>query len=344
MNEPLVTVLMSVYNGEKYLREAMESILNQTYRNIEFLIINDASTDSSIEIIQSYRDERIRFSSNAENIKLTASLNKGIDLAQGKYIARMDADDISLPVRIEKQVAFMEQHPQVGLCGTYVQNIGMNDPYVPPYKTTHDEIKFKLFFETHFPHPAAMLRKSVLDEHNLMYDTVNQVAQDYELWNKMIDYCEVAIIPEPLVKKRSHPEMTSVKKGEEQLQVVKKIHGELMRKLGATPSKEALDSYELFLKGANPKSKKELFSLLDLFDKLITGNRRNKIYRSDLFDNFFAEKYWMLCTTSTAYGVDVYRKYQQSAAQELYNPGSAAKRNFFIKSLLRYRDKKQKVN
>lgn len=336
MNEPLVTLLMSVYNGEKYLREAIESILNQTYRNIEFLIINDASTDNSAKIIQSYTDKRICFFSNETNLKLTASLNKGIDLAQGKYIARMDADDVSLPVRIEKQVAFMEQHPQVGLCGTYVQNIGMNDPYVPPYKTTHDEIKFKLFFETHFPHPAAMLRKSVLDEHNLRYDTVNQVAQDYELWNKMINYCEVAIIPEPLVKKRSHPEMTSVKKGEEQLQVVKKIHGELMRKLGATPSEEALDSYELFLKGANPKSKKELFSLLDLFDKLITGNQSLKIYRSDLFDNFFAEKYWMLCATSTGYGMELYRKFRQSVAKTIYVPGNSVMKKFFIKSLLRY--------
>lgn len=343
MNEPLVTVLMSVYNGEKYLREAIESILNQTYRNIEFLILNDASTDTSAEIIQSYNDTRIRFLSNTENIKLTASLNKGIDLARGKYIARMDADDVSLPERIAKQVVFMEQRPQVGLCGTYVQNIGMNDPYVPPYKTTHDEIKFKLFFETHFPHPAAMLRKSVLDEYNLKYDTVNKVAQDYELWNKMIDYCEVAIIPEPLVKKRSHPEMTSMKKGEEQLQVVKKIHRELMKKLGAAPTEQTLDNYERCLKGALPQSKEELFSLLDLFDKLITGNRINKIYRSDLFDTFFAEKYWMLCTTSTAYGMEVYRKYQQSVAQEVYNPGSAAKRNFFIKSLLRFRRTAEKV-
>lgn len=337
MNTPLVSVLMSVYNGEKYLREAIESILHQTYGNIEFLIINDASTDNTAQIIQSYPDKRIRFFSNAENLRLTASLNKGIDLALGKYIARMDADDISLPERIAKQVAYMEQHPEVGLCGTFVMNIGTNDDYVPPYKTTHDEIKFKLFFETHFPHPAAMLRKSVLDTHHLKYDTVNKVAQDYELWNKMIDFCEVSILPEPLVKKRTHPEMTSLKKNEEQLQVVKNIHRELMKKLGVAPSEATLDIYERYLKGALPQSKEQLFSLLDLFDSLITGNQKQKIYRSHLFDGFFAEKYWMLCTTSTGYGMEIYKKYNQSAAKKAYHPGAAAIRNFFIKSLLRLR-------
>ncbi|MDZ4845797.1 MAG: glycosyltransferase family 2 protein [Chitinophagales bacterium] len=338
METPLVSVLMSVYNGEKYLQEAMDSVLNQTYKNIEFLIINDASTDSSAGIIQSYKDDRIRFFSNEENIKLTASLNRGIDLAKGKYIARMDADDVSLPERIEKQVAFMEQHSEVGLCGTFVQNIGTNDDYVPPYKTTHDEIKFKLFFETHFPHPAAMLRKSVLDEHNLKYDTVNKVAQDYELWNKMVNYCEVTILPEPLVKKRTHSEMTSIKATQEQLQVVKNIHRELMMKLGAVPSEKELDVYENYFKGSAPKTKEELFALLDLFDKLIAGNAKAKIYRSDLFDRFFAEKYWMLCTTSSGFGMEVYRKYKQSVARNYFDMGSMARKKFFIKSFVRYKN------
>jgi glycosyltransferase involved in cell wall biosynthesis len=332
MNEPLVTVLMSVYNGEEYLGEAIESILNQTYKNFEFIIIDDASTDSSAAIISSYNDARIRPVANAQNMRLTASLNKGIDLARGKYIARMDADDVSLPERIEKQVAFMEQHPEVGLCGTFLKSVGPQSEYVVAYKTTHEEIKFKLFFETHFPHPAAMLRKSVLDEHQLKYDTINKVAQDYELWNKMVNYCQAAILPEVLVRKRTHPEMASVKRVEEQLQVVKMVHRVLMENLGVTPSDSELGVYENFIKDSSPKTKEELFSLLDLFDRLIAGNIRTKIYRSDLFDRFFAEKYWMLCTTSTAYGMELYRKYQQSVAKQSFNPGGLLREKFFIKS------------
>ena len=108
MNEPMVTVLMSVYNGEKFLKEAMDSILTQTFTDFEFLIINDGSTDNSVKIIESYNDSRIRLINNEKNLKLIASLNKGISLARGKYIARMDCDDISSPMRLEKEVDFLE--------------------------------------------------------------------------------------------------------------------------------------------------------------------------------------------------------------------------------------------
>lgn len=342
MSKPLVTVLMSVFNGERYLGVAIESILSQTYHNIEFLIINDASTDNSAAIISSYHDNRIRLITNPENLRLTKSLNKGIELANGKYIARMDADDKSLPERIERQVAFMERHPEVGLCGTFIRSWSdvENENYDVHFRTTHDEIKFKLFFDTHFPHPAAMLRKSVLEEHQLRYDTVNRVAQDYELWNKMADYCEIAIIPEVLVWKRTHAEMTSVRSNKEQLQVVRNIHGKLMAKLGVTVSERELDIYERFVAKVVPETKEDLFMLLDLFDKLIVGNSKHQVYSGKLFNTFFAEQYWMLCTTSTGAGIDIYKKYKQSVAKNYFAPGGLSVEKFFVKSLVRYKHTK----
>ncbi|NHJ46179.1 MAG: glycosyltransferase family 2 protein, partial [Asgard group archaeon] len=110
-----VTVLMSVFNGEKYLREAIDSVLHQTFTDFEFLIINDGSTDNSVEIINSYDDERIHLVHNEQNIGLAASLNKGINLARGEYIARMDCDDINHQTRLEKQVKFMDKNPDIGL-------------------------------------------------------------------------------------------------------------------------------------------------------------------------------------------------------------------------------------
>ena len=118
MNEPMVTVLMAVYNGEKFLKEAMESILTQTFTDFEFLIINDGSTDNSVKIIEEFNDPRIRLIHNEKNLKLIASLNKGISLAKGKYIARMDCDDISMPYRLEKEVDFLENSLEYGLVGT----------------------------------------------------------------------------------------------------------------------------------------------------------------------------------------------------------------------------------
>src|SRR4051794_29608800 len=120
---PKVTVLLAVYNGERYLREAIDSILGQTFQDFEFLIINDGSTDSTREIILSYHDPRIRLVDNEDNIGQTRSLNRGLALAAGQFVARQDADDISEPERLASQVAFLEIHPEVVLLGTWYRKI-----------------------------------------------------------------------------------------------------------------------------------------------------------------------------------------------------------------------------
>lgn len=159
--EPLVTVLMSVFNGEKYLREAIDSILTQTFSDFEFLIINDASTDRSREIILSYLDPRIRLIDNEENIGLTRSLNKGIDLAKGKYIARMDADDVSMPERLEKQVRFMEENPDIAVLGSWAYGIDGTGRINAEFRTPIcEEIIFKdLFFSNPLIHGSVMFDK-----------------------------------------------------------------------------------------------------------------------------------------------------------------------------------------
>jgi glycosyltransferase involved in cell wall biosynthesis len=120
---PKVSVVMSVYNGEKYLCEAIDSILNQTFENFEFLIVNDGSTDRTLEILQSYRDPRIKVINNERNIGLTASLNKGLKIAKGEYVARMDADDVSFPHRLEQQKAFLDRNPRVAMVGSWAEVI-----------------------------------------------------------------------------------------------------------------------------------------------------------------------------------------------------------------------------
>ena len=177
---------MSVYNGEKYLSEAIESILNQTFKDFEFLIINDGSTDSSREIILSYDDYRIKLIENDNNIGLTKSLNKGVDIACGKYIARMDADDISMPERLEKQVDFMENHEDIAVCGSCATIINGNDieysSFINP--ETSSEIKVALFFFNPIAHPTAMIRKDVLNAIG-NYDPYFEKTQDYNLWYRI---------------------------------------------------------------------------------------------------------------------------------------------------------------
>lgn len=335
MTFPKATVLMPVYNAGKFLREAIDSILNQTFRDFEFLIINDGSTDNSREIIQSYRDERIRLVDNETNIRLIATLNKGIELARGEYIARMDADDVCLPQRLEKQVAFMDAHPEVGLCGSFLRTLGLEKNYDIAFETEHDRIKFRLFFDTHFPHPAAMLRKSVMMQHNLRFEKEYIHAEDFEMWNRMAEVCKLAIIPEVLVLKRSHREQISAVHIATQDKISRMIRTGLIKKLGVNPSEKETDLYEDFLKSVLPCSRQQVGMLLDFFEKLVMANASAGVYRQDLFSGFFGEKYWQLCTRSTHLGLWIFRKHHASIFHKMQvNP--IARLRFFIKAMIKY--------
>lgn len=205
----LISVVMSVYNGQKFLAEAIESILKQTYTNFEFIIIDDGSTDNSLDIVWEFAaaDERIRVVVNETNLGLAKSLNKGIALASGKYIARMDADDISMPERFEKQVAFLDENDDIGLVGTNKINLdqitGQEKKYLK-IPEGHLEILWTLLFTPPFIHPSVMIRRSFLLENNLRYSEELQAAQDYDLWMRSLSYTKGANLSEFLLIYRVH--------------------------------------------------------------------------------------------------------------------------------------------
>ena len=224
MKSPKVTVLMSVYNGEKYLCEAIESILNQTFTDFEFLIINDGSTDKTSEILQSYRDSRIRIIDNEGNIGLTKSLNKGLRMARGEYIARMDADDVSMPERLEMQIEFIWDNPDVGLVGCWVDVVDVNGIKIDRWELpeTHGYIKWRLLFGNCIAHPASLF-KTDLAQMLGGYDEKIKYAQDYFLWSKMSFETKIHQIPEVLIKRRVHPNCIGAEYLDEQQNVVKHV-------------------------------------------------------------------------------------------------------------------------
>lgn len=204
LDNPRVTVLMPVYNGEKFLREAMDSILAQTFTDFEFLIINDGSTDRSVEIIESYHDSRIRLVHNEKNLKLIATLNKGFELARGGFVARMDCDDVSLPERLAKQIAFMETHPEVGVCGTLAKEIDSNGKIVGNLKTPVGEKFDKLLWRpSPVNHPTALIRDTVYK--NFRYDQNYVDAEDYNLWLRVSKVTKLDNLNEFLLLYRIHP-------------------------------------------------------------------------------------------------------------------------------------------
>ncbi|MBH8566029.1 glycosyltransferase [Nostoc sp. CENA67] len=204
---PKVTVLMPVYNGEIYLQEAIDSILSQTFQDFEFLIINDGSTDSTREIICSYDDPRIRLIDNDCNLGLTQSLNKGLKLAEGEFIARQDADDISEPERLAKQVTFLETHPEVALVGTWYKDIDPQGKLIEkrnlPCNST--QIRWEILFYCPFVHSAVMFHKYTILEQIGFYDEAYSYAQDYDLWWRIARSLKMINLNEYLVNLRINP-------------------------------------------------------------------------------------------------------------------------------------------
>lgn len=202
---PLISVVMPVYNGERYLRQSVESILNQTWRDFEFIIIDDGSTDATAEIVQQFEDKRILVIRNSANLGLTASLNKGIAAAKGKFIARMDADDISLPERFEKQIGFFRTHPEIEALGTstlYIDEHGnrTENNFLP---TSHFCIKWELNFNSPIAHPTVMMTRRVIKECG-GYTPSFEYAVDYWLWWRISELAILGNLPEPLLLYRLH--------------------------------------------------------------------------------------------------------------------------------------------
>lgn len=217
MSDILVTVLMSVYNEEKNIDESIQSILAQTYTNFEFIIFDDASTDSTVEKILKYEDKRILLIQNETNYGLTKNLNRGLKIAKGKYILRMDGDDISLPNRFEKQVEFMENHPEIALSGCWIKKFG---EFSDIWRTVTDSevLKINLIFNSVMAHPTFIIRKEFIDNYGIRYDERIPYAQDYKFAYDVSLEGNIMNVPIVLLKYRTHKRQISSDKAELQIE------------------------------------------------------------------------------------------------------------------------------
>lgn len=219
---PLISVAMPVYNCEKYLAEAINSILAQTFTDFELIIIDDGSTDNSLQVLQEFqqKDARIRLVSR-ENKNVAATLNEIISLARGKWIARMDQDDIALPQRFERQLQWLEQ-TGADICGSWVRRFGTLDNRIVNLKQSDEAIKMEMLFCSPFAHPTVMVRTIMIKE--LLYDEIRPEAEDYDLWVRAaVAGWKMANIPEVLLLYRVHPQQVSTKKANRQKQLSEEI-------------------------------------------------------------------------------------------------------------------------
>jgi len=251
MNNVSISVILPVYNGEQYIRETIDSILSQTFRDFELIIINDSSTDGTVSIIKEYADPRIAVVHNETNSGLIYTLNRGLTLCTGKYIARIDADDIALKERLQTQFDFMEAHPEVGVCGCSIEIF--NDKNTRRQRVDFAgsdlDIRAFTFFQSPFNHPSSFIRKSILDEHCLQYPEQYLHAEDYGLWLEVLKYTKGANIPTVLTRYRKHEKsITAIdeKKNNKRIEVSMQLHTRYLSQNGIILSPEQMKIYTPF--------------------------------------------------------------------------------------------------
>jgi glycosyltransferase involved in cell wall biosynthesis len=243
MSTPIVSVVMSVYKGERFLRESVESILDQGFCNFEFIIIDDGSTDSSASLLDSYQrnDPRVRVY-HQENRGLVESLNCGCGLARGKYIARMDADDIAVRDRLMKQIEFMEEHPEVAVLGGAIEVINTVGKSLAThhYPIKNPEIQQALLHgDCPLVHPAILMRKDVFASVG-GYRKVVIDAEDYDLWLRMADRSQLANLEAVVLKYRRHPYQISIRRSKRQ--ALSNLTARISAELRRNGKPDALDS------------------------------------------------------------------------------------------------------
>ncbi len=204
---PLVSVVMPVYNCEKYVSFAIESILKQSFADFEFIIIDDGSTDNSVNIINQFRDPRIIFIGNETNRGIYPVRNQGMGIARGKYICVMDADDISEPERFGIQYQFLETNPDVGICGTFIRNIPSD--LVPRFITDNDHLKVAFLSNNFCSHPSLCIRREIIEKHALKYNEDYNYSADFDLCVRALRFTKIQNIPFALLRYRRHRDQIS---------------------------------------------------------------------------------------------------------------------------------------
>lgn len=285
---PLISVIMPVYNAEKYVGSAIESILKQTFTDFEFLIFNDGSTDNSKQVIERFKDPRIKLYDYTANYGYVSHLNRGIELATGKYIARMDADDISVPNRFQTQVSYLERHPHVGLCGAWIlQFEGADEPgtrVLYKYPFDHDEICVKLLRHNSFAHPVVMMRRSVLMEHELRYEPGFMPSEDARLWSIMRRYTRLHNIQKVLLHYRKHNNQISTEKRDLRHRNTTRIKVEMIEEITGPLTEKEKSIYSQMILQTYSNSSEYISGVYELVNKIIDANSVKKVYARRLLN------------------------------------------------------------
>lgn len=272
---------MPVYNAEKFLEPALNSILQQTYKNIEIIAVNDGSTDTSLSILESSRDRRVKIINNSKNMKLVRSLNIGIQASSGDFIVRMDADDIASTERIELQLKYMTLNPDIAVLGSWFEFMDTNT--LVKFPSDSDDIRNRLFYFNSVGHPTAMINRGVVGN-DLYYSETHEYAEDYELWNRLSQKYRIENLKKNLLKYRVHPSQISSALVTPQNRVVDEIRVDNLRRLGVAGDDKNLKILaQIFNESKLVPPQQEA---IEFGQYLAEQNKLLNIYPRDSFEQF----------------------------------------------------------
>ena len=329
---PKVSVVMPALNAEKYVAEAIESILGQTLRDVEFIIINDGSTDATAEILESYcrRDTRIHVQHQANSGAATA-MNLGCRLARGKYIARMDADDISLPQRLARQVAYLDRQPELSMCGTWIRTFGRSKQHSIRYPYDPNVALCTLPFQMPLGGGSLMFDRRFYSEHGVRYNADVGATDDYLFVVECSKYGRVSSVPEVLYRYRRHPmQVTEVLK-EQQHRFARQIRLRQLEELGLQPSDDELSLHESICTWKVEGDKQWVMKIEDWLVKLKATNLRNGKYPKSAFARVLADYWFAACTRNARLGLWTYKTFLGSPLATDSNLGTRRKLKFLVK-------------
>ncbi|HAS39377.1 MAG TPA: hypothetical protein DCS93_02820 [Microscillaceae bacterium] len=335
---PLVSVITPVHNTEAYLPASIQSVLNQSLSNFEYIIIDDASTDRSWQIIQDFaqQDDRIKPVRNPQKQSLAQVRNQALEMAQGKYIAKIDADDINEPQRLQMQVSYLEKTPEVILCGAGVQYFSEDQMLATWWLNVNPmEIKCRLLFENCFANSTIMMRKSVIDQHHIRYQSDFDFSEDYGFWSAMSQQGNLAVIPEILAKVRQHTQKVSVKFTQIQRANAEKVQRLALQELNISPTPEELRLHFDSVHGSASPDLNLLKSLSQWLLKLQGQNQAKKIYPEPEFTHLLKQIWTKHTAGQTHLGPAFFKIIQQNPLSSYHSWSAYQQVKFKAKCLLK---------
>ena len=310
---PKVSVVTAVYNGAKFLPETVGSILGQTFSDLEYVLVDDASSDNSVEIIRSFQDPRVRLFINETNSRLVRTRNRGIAEARGTYIALSDHDDISVPTRLADEVRFLEQNPDIAMVGTWYGVINLTGDKLP--KRMHrrydpDECKASLLYRNPFGHSTLLVRREALPDPP--YAPEFPLCEDYRLIVQISRGHRIAILPEVTVYYRLTKGSYSSFIRTETFELAKTIKLGLLQDLGIEPTERELDVHQNLEMSHLPADRGLLTETRLWLERLIAANERSRLYDLRAFETITGNEWFERCRTYSHLGPLVWREFQRS--------------------------------